>query len=69
MRAISSEIRQLFDVEPGQFVTGYNSINRVRNGTLRARARAAVDIAHLKLAQSTNVEVDKVDHNGNLQTP
>ena len=36
------------------------------NNTLRARARAAVGIAHLRLVKSVVVEVDKVDHNGNL---
>ncbi len=35
----------------------------------RARARAAVGIAHLRLVKSVVVEVDKVDHNGNPQTP
>jgi len=39
-QAKSGEIRQLFDVGHEQIVAGYNSINRVRNDTLRARARA-----------------------------
>ena len=41
-QAKSGEVRQLislFDVEHEQFVAGYNSMNRVRNDTLRARAR------------------------------
>ncbi len=56
-------------MEHEQFVSGNNSINRVRKHALRARARAATDITHLKLVQSVDVEVDKVDHNGNPQTP
>ncbi len=39
-QAKSGEVRQLFDVGHEQIVAGYNSINRVRNDTLRARARA-----------------------------
>ena len=44
-------------------------MNQVGNDTLRARARAVADIAHLKLVQSVDVEVDKVGECGNTQLP
>ena len=60
-QAKSGELRQLFlllNVRREQFVARYDSINQDSNDTLRARARAAVGIAHLRLVKSVVVEVD-----------